>query len=108
MAGDIVVMDNCALHHYNGGFVLGHWLDQMGIDVVYLPTYSPELNQVELVFQKLKIVLKSEERFPLVSMNLHAAIYTALEEITTNDMMGFYRKTVHFCVSCNDFFQYID
>ena len=28
---------------------------------VYLPTYSPEMNSVELVFQKLKIVLKREE-----------------------------------------------
>jgi hypothetical protein len=79
MAGDIIVMDNCAIHHYNGGFALGHWLDQMGIDVVYLPTYSPELA-------------------PLVSINLHAAIYTALEEITANDMMGFYSITEYISV----------
>ena len=66
----------------------------MGIDVVYLPTYSPELNNpVELVFNKLKIVLKREEMQPVVRVNLHAAIYNALEEITENDLLGFYRCT---------------
>ena len=44
MAGDILVLDNCATHHNAGGFTLGQWLDTMGIDDVYLPTYSPELN----------------------------------------------------------------
>ncbi len=56
----------------------------LDIDVVYLPTYSPELNPVELVFNKLKIVLKREEMQPVVRANLHAAIYNALEEITEN------------------------
>ena len=67
MAGDIIVMDNCAPHHNAGGFVLGQALDTLGIEVVYLPKYSPEMNPVELVFQKLKIILKREELEPLVS-----------------------------------------
>ena len=93
MAGDIIVLDNCPTHHNAGGFALGQWLDNLGIDVVYLPTYSPEMNPVELVFQKLKIVLKREELEPLVSTNLHAALYCAIEEISPNDMQGFYRHT---------------
>ncbi|CAB4008950.1 Hypothetical predicted protein, partial [Paramuricea clavata] len=75
--GDIIVMDNCAIHHNAGGFALWHWLDTMGIDVVYLPTYSPELNPVELVFNKLKIVLKREEMQPVVRVNLHAYLWHA-------------------------------
>ena len=93
MTGDILVLDNCATHHNAGGFALGQWLDTMGIDVVYLPTYSPELNPVEFAFNKLKYVLKIEEMQPLVEANLDAAIYRALDEITVNDMRGFYRKT---------------
>ena len=65
----------------------------MGVDVVYLPTYSPELNPVELVFNKLKIVLKREEMQPVIRANLHAAVYDALEEITENDLIGFHRYT---------------
>ena len=41
---------------------------------------------VELVFQNLKIVLKKEELEPLVSTNLHAGLYCAIEEISPNDM----------------------
>jgi transposase len=81
MAGDIIVLDNCATHHNAGGFALGESLDDMGIDVVYLPTYSPEMNRVELVFQKLKIILKRE------------LIYCAIDEILPNDMHGFFRHT---------------
>ena len=73
--------------------MLGHWLDTMGVDVVYLPTYSPKLNPVELVFNKLKILLKREEMQPVVRVNLQVAIYNALEEITENDLLGFYRCT---------------
>ena len=92
--GDVILMDNCAIHHNAGGFALGHWLDTMGIDVVYLPTYSPELNPiVELVFNKLKIVLKREEMQPVIWANLHSAVYDALEEITENDLIGFHRYT---------------
>lgn len=93
MAGDILVLDNCATHHNEGGFTLGQWLDGMCIDVVYLPTYSPELNPVEFAFNKLKVVIKMEELEALVTLNLDAAIYTALDQITVSDMQGFYRET---------------
>ena len=96
--GDIIVMDNCATHHNAGGLVLGRWLNTMGIDVVHLPTYSPDLNPVELVFNKLKIVFKREEMQSAVRVNLHAAIYNAFEEITENDLLGFYRCTEYIFV----------
>ena len=52
MAGDILVLDNCATHHNAGGFALGQWRDTMGIDVVYLPTYSPGVMRRENACQK--------------------------------------------------------
>jgi len=97
MAGDILVSDNCATHNA-GGFALGQWLDTMGTDVVYWPTYSPELNPVEFVFNKLKIVLKMEEMQLLVKANLHAAVYSALNQIIVNDMRGFYRETGYIAI----------
>ena len=53
---DIVVLDNCAIRHYEGVYAFSEWLDSIGIDVVYLPVYSPEFNPCELVFNKLKIL----------------------------------------------------
>lgn len=61
MVGDILVLDNCVIYYNVGGFVLGQWLDIMGIDVVYLLIYLFEFNFVEFVFNKLKIVFKMEE-----------------------------------------------
>lgn len=74
MAGDIVVLDDCPTHHNRGGFILGQYLDRMGIDVVYLPTYSPELNPVEYVFQTLKVLLKRKEMSALVTTSLDASL----------------------------------
>ncbi|XP_068675165.1 uncharacterized protein [Montipora foliosa] len=95
MAGDILVLDNCAIHRNAGGFALGQWLDTMGIDVVYLPTYSPELNPVEFAFNKLKIALKMEEIMRLlVEGNLHAAVYSALDQILRMICEAFTEKLV--------------
>ena len=48
--GDIIVMDNLSAHHYEGGEILEVWLEEMGIELIYLPTYSPDLNPIELCF----------------------------------------------------------
>ena len=88
MAGDIIVLDNCSTRHNAGEFALGQCLDTLGIDVVYLPPYSPEMNPVELACLS-KVVLKREELGLLVFINLHATLYCAIEEISPNDMQGF-------------------
>ena len=44
--GDHIIMDNCATHRFVGGEILGEWLDEIGCVLVYLPTYSPELNPI--------------------------------------------------------------
>ena len=51
--GDIIVMDNLAVHHYDEGFVLEEYFEEMGVELIFTPTYSPDLNPVELCFAKL-------------------------------------------------------
>ena len=34
--GDIVVMDNCATHHFAGGEALQEWLNERNIELVYI------------------------------------------------------------------------
>ena len=58
--GDIRVMDNLSAHHYEGGEILEVWLEEMGIELIYLPTYSPDLNPIEFCFNKLKTLLNGE------------------------------------------------
>ena len=54
-SGDVVVIDNLSSHHYDGGAILEECLDEIGVELLYTPTYSPDLNPVEAVFfQKSK------------------------------------------------------
>lgn len=96
--GDVLVLDNCAIHHNEGGYVLSEWLDSFGIDVVYLPVYSPEFNPCELLFNKLKILSKRDEIRTVFSRSVHQGIYQCLEHITVDDCIGFYRHTDYIAI----------
>jgi len=53
--GDVLVCDNAAIH--KAPFItaeLKAWLAERMITIVYLPTYSPELNPCEMVFGFVK------------------------------------------------------
>jgi hypothetical protein len=95
--GDIIVMDNLAVHHFDGGDVLEDWLAEMGIELVYTPVYSPDLNPIESCFGKVKAALNGE-LLSLVHENLKLATAEAIETITSNDMAGFYRHTSYLFV----------
>lgn len=56
--GDIVVVDNLAAHHGEAEIALRSFLNDLGMELVFLPVYSPDLNPVEEVFSKLKYLLK--------------------------------------------------
>ena len=95
--GDIIVMDNLSAHHYEGGEILEVWLEEMGIELIYLPTYSPDLNPIELCFNKVKALLNGEFR-ELTHTNTKLAVMEAVERITTEDMAGFYEGTSYLFV----------
>ena len=63
---------------------------KIGVDVVWLPTYSPELNPIELLFNKLKIIAKQESVKGRFYLSIHDGIYECLSRITERDMIGFY------------------
>lgn len=54
--GDLVVLDNLSAHKVAG---VREAIEGAGAEVVYLPPYSPDLNPIELVFSKLKWLLRS-------------------------------------------------
>jgi len=55
-SGDIVVLDNLSAHKVAG---VREAIESVGATLVYLPPYSPDLNPIELVFSKLKWLLRS-------------------------------------------------
>lgn len=53
--GDIVTMDNLPSHKVAG---VRELIEGAGAFLIYLPPYSPDLNPIELVFSKLKSLLR--------------------------------------------------
>ena len=90
--GDTVVLDNLAVHHYDGGEILEEYLEQMGIEVIYTPVYSPDLNPVEMCFSKIKAKLNGE-LVNDVRNNIKIAVMDAVETISATDMIGYYQAT---------------
>ncbi len=59
-ADDIVIMDNLSTHKVKG---VRELIEASGAGLLYLPSYSPDLNPIEMVFAKLKALLrKAAER----------------------------------------------
>ena len=56
--GDIVVMDDCATHHFAGGEALPKWLNERNIELVYTPTHYLDFNPAEFVFNKMRSVMR--------------------------------------------------
>ena len=90
---DILVIDNATIHHSQTAQVLKAWLETQGIDVVYTPKYSPDMNPVEECFSKIKAVLRQPSFGTIVQANLSTAIYTATKTVSSGDMHSFFRHT---------------
>ena len=54
-AGDIVIMDNLGSHK---GAAVRQAIRSVGARLLFLPPYSPDLNPIEQVFAKLKLLLR--------------------------------------------------
>jgi transposase len=52
--GDILIVGNAAMHHNMPEAVLRNWLPTIGMQYLFLPTYSPYLNPAEQCFRKVK------------------------------------------------------
>ncbi|SRR5579871_3667146 len=57
--GDIVVMDNLSSHKAVG---VRQAIEAAGAKLVYLPPYSPDYNPIEMVYSKLKWLVRSAGR----------------------------------------------
>ena len=84
---DIVVMDNLRTHHIEG---VRRLLSESQIMLMYLPAYSPDLNPIEMMWSKVKAILrKAKER---TEETLIAAIEQAMKEVTPEDCRGWFHK----------------
>jgi len=79
-------MDNCSAHTAKD--VLTPLFDK-GINVVFLPAYSPDFNPIELAWSKIKAYLRKAKARTVEK--LLDAIADALNTITHIDIIGWIR-----------------
>ena len=84
--GDIVVLDNLSSHK---GEAIKAAIEAAGATLMFLPPYSPDLNPIELMFSKLKTLLrKVAER---TVDNLSNRIGELLDYFTPQECANFLR-----------------
>ncbi len=91
--GDVVVMDNLSSH--KGGRISA-LIEAAGAELRYLPPYSPDLNPIELVFSKIKQLLRSLAR--RTKDALWHSMQSVLDAVTPTDAANCYRhagETLH-------------
>jgi transposase len=82
--GQVVVMDNLSAHK---GERVRQLIEERGCSLLYLPSYSPDLNPIEEAFAKIKgLVRKAEAR---TREALVEAIARAFSAVSAQDARGF-------------------
>ncbi len=84
--GDVVIMDNLSSHKRRR---IRDLIEAAGAHLVFLPAYSPDLNPIELVFAKIKQLLRS------MACRTRDALWKAmqgvLDQVTPSDAMNCYK-----------------
>jgi len=79
-AGDVVVMDNLAAHRNQRARQV---IEERGARVMFLPPYSPDLNPIEMLWAKLKALVRRCET--LTRDTFDQAVAWALSLMTASD-----------------------
>lgn len=85
-AGDVVVMDNLAVHKVNG---IKEMIESVSARLLFLPPYHPDLNPIEKLWSKMKAIVRG-----LGARSLHAleaAISNALKFVQPRDAKGWFK-----------------
>lgn len=70
--GDVVVLDNLSSHKSEKAKKL---IESRGAELVFLPPYSPDLNPIEMVFSKIKQLLRS------MACRTQATLWSAMQSV---------------------------
>lgn len=83
--GDIVIMDNLGPHKNEQTLTL---IRATGALIRFLPAYSPDLNPIEMMWSKVKALLRAAEA--RTDPDLIAAISRALRSVTAQDAINWF------------------
>ena len=83
--GQVVIMDNLSAHK---GERVRELIEGRGCELLYLPSYSPDLNPIEEAFSKMKNLLRKAEARSREA--LLEAIGAAISAVSDRDARGFF------------------
>ena len=83
--GEVVLLDNCPIHKQDE---IEELIEARGAGVVFLPTYSPDLNPIELCWSKVKTRLRALK--PRTPETLLDALVEAFATVTVHDIRGWF------------------
>jgi transposase len=84
--GSVIVMDNWTVHH---GDEVRELAERFGAELLYLPTYSPDLNPIEHLFAKIKAFVKGLR--PNRLDDLVQAFCHAVKTVTSENVLNAFR-----------------
>jgi transposase len=87
-AGDLVIMDNLRCHKVRG---VKEAIQQAGAQLLYLPPYSPDFNPIEMMWSKLKAILRKVKARTVDS--LLTALPKAFQAVSVSDITGWFRES---------------
>jgi len=92
VAGDYLILDNAAIHGSMATWnMLQLVLQVFGVNLRFLPAYSPELNPCELVFAKVKRCIRGQRRY---GSYIFRETIKAVATVTARDMFGWYKHCI--------------
>jgi transposase len=86
--GDFVIMDNLRCHKVEGVIEA---IERVGAHVLYLPPYSPDLNPIEMMWSKIKAILRKVKARTVDA--LLSALPIAFNAVFVNDIIGWFHES---------------
>ena len=92
---DVIIMDNSSIHHSK---VVKARLQELSVEVLYMPPYSPELNPIEEAWSAIKGRLRRRKARTIPEYV--DGLVEACNAIDSNKCKGFFRHAAQFGSLC--------
>jgi transposase len=86
--GDLVVMDNLRCHKVEGVIEA---IEEVSAHVLYLPPYSPDFNPIEMMWSKIKAILRKVKARTVDT--LISVLPYAFDAVCVNDIKGWFQES---------------
>jgi transposase len=93
--GDTLFLDNLSAHKISGAL---DSLYKKGINIMFLPRYSPDFNPIELAWSKIKSTLRKLKARTTDALN--AALKIALDSLSESDCLNWFMHAGYSTTKC--------